>query len=81
MVSRMFRLLPRCSAGAGHSLCSEVQVEQQVGHSTDALPLRGFDAQPLGFEHGRTGSMLDPRCCKESIARCGAVSYDGFNGM
>ena len=30
----------------------QVQVQQQIGNSTDAFPLRGFDAQPLGLEHG-----------------------------
>ena len=30
----------------------QVQVQQQIGNSADALPLRGFDAQPLGLEHG-----------------------------
>jgi len=37
----------------------QVQVQQQIGNSADALPLRGFDAQPLGLEHGRTGSIPD----------------------
>ena len=30
----------------------QVQVQQQIGNGSDALPLRGFDAQPLGLEHG-----------------------------
>ena len=30
----------------------QLQVEQQVGNGADPFPLRGFDAQPLGLEHG-----------------------------
>ena len=30
----------------------QVQVQQQVGHGADTFALRGFDAQPLGLEHG-----------------------------
>ena len=40
--------------GAAGLLANRVQleVEQQVGDSADPFPLRGFDAQPLGLEHG-----------------------------
>ena len=30
----------------------QVQVEQEISNGADALPLRCFDAQPLGLEHG-----------------------------
>ena len=40
--------------GAAGFLADRVQLEvqQQVGDSADSFPLRGFDAQPLGLEHG-----------------------------
>ena len=58
----------KCGRAAGEALADvrttglltngvQLQIKQQVGNSTDPFPLRGFDAQPLRFEHGLKRSI------------------------